>query len=330
MADKIKFWPIRGTEAQVLAQPVYDGKLYFTTDTNKIYLDVNGSHHLMGGAGGSGSGIIYAYGTEEQIEKVSENEDDFNYKILMDALEVSSVEPQKDALILNSDGRFFRVLSVDSENRVINALLLAVSGSGGGGGGGQTVADITLTYDAETINNNFTFIEGKSQYASFIATSETDSIVYLQFSIYESWAAYNNGKGSPIKSFTRQAESGEPYMLNMSEFAAGSEMVLRVVATAPSSRTPEGVVKVLTGINIVAMSIQKFQNNAFIGVTTPNTVGGLVLEYVPYGTGLTCTLHASVDNAEIDVGKTLLPTNMGSRQSVAIPMQTHGMHTVAL
>ena len=331
MADnKVKFWPIRGTEAQVLKQPYENGKLYFTTDTNKIYLDVNGTKHLMGGTGGAGSGIIYANGTEEQIvKKLPDIAEDFNYVMEMAALENPMVEPPIDGLILNSDGRFFRVLSVDSETHTLEVLLLAVSGSGGGGGG-PTVADITLTYDADTINNNSTFIEGKSQYASFTAVSETDSIVYLQFSIYASWAEYNNGKGTYIKSFTRQAESGEPYLLNMAEFAAGSGMVLKVVATAPSSRTPEGAVKVLTGINIVAMSIRKYRENAFIGVTTHDSVAGLVLEYIPYGTGLTCNLHVSIDNNEIDIEKVLTPANMGSRQSVAIPEQSHGMHTVAL
>ena len=329
MADKYRFWPIRGTYDQIMHEPYVNGRIYFAYDTNQIILDVKGSKHIMSGGGASGSGIVYAGGTEEQIKKVSEDDSDFRYTIAMEALDNSAVEPQADALILNSDGRFFRVLSVNSETHTIEALLLAVSGSGGGGGG-PVVADIALTYDAETINNNFTFIEGKSQYASFTATSETDSTVFLQFSIYASWAEYNNGKGTYIKSFTKEAESGEPYLLNMAEFEAGSGMVLKVVATAPSSRTPEGVTKVLTGINIVAMSIKKYQENAFIGVTTPDSVAGLVLEYIPSGTGLTCMLHASVDNTEIDINKTLTPANMGSRQSVGIPAQSHGMHTVAL
>lgn len=134
MADKIKFWPIRGTEEQVKAQPYYDGKIYFTTDTNKIYLDVNGDHHLMGGGGGNGSGITYAHGTESQIVKASGSETDNNYFIDLEALDDSSVAPMEDDLILNSDGRFFRVVSYDSATKKIAALLLAVSGSGGGGG----------------------------------------------------------------------------------------------------------------------------------------------------------------------------------------------------
>ena len=134
MADKIKFWPIRCTEDQMKSQLYYDGKLYFTTDTNKIYLDVNGSHHLMGGSGGNGSGITYAHGTESQITKASGSETDNNYFIELEALDDPSISPKEDDLILNSDGRFFRVIDYSPVTQKISALLLAVSGSGGGGG----------------------------------------------------------------------------------------------------------------------------------------------------------------------------------------------------
>ena len=87
-----------------MAQPYYDGKIYFAYDTNQIILDVNGSKHIMSGGGASGSGIVYANGTEEQIRKESEDDKDTVYFISMDALENAAVEPQKDALILNSDG----------------------------------------------------------------------------------------------------------------------------------------------------------------------------------------------------------------------------------
>ena len=132
MADKIKFWPIRGTEEQILAQPIQDGKIYFAKDTDKIYLDINDSRHLMG-SGSAGSGIVYTDGSDEQIKKASENESDVEYIIDRSALEQPTIMPQEDALILNSDGRFFRVKSVDLSQGIINAVLLAVSGSGNSG-----------------------------------------------------------------------------------------------------------------------------------------------------------------------------------------------------
>jgi len=40
--------------------------------------------------------------------------------------------PKKDALVLNSDGRFFRVIQID--NGYVIGELIAVSGGGNGGG----------------------------------------------------------------------------------------------------------------------------------------------------------------------------------------------------
>ena len=56
----------------------YDGKIYFAYDTNHIYLDVKNSRHLMGGGGGSasGSGIIYANGSDEEILPASDDVDE--------------------------------------------------------------------------------------------------------------------------------------------------------------------------------------------------------------------------------------------------------------
>jgi hypothetical protein len=87
--------------------------------------------------GGSSTGIVYAKGTETTIVKANpENENDFMYNISAEAFEDSNTLPLRDSLILNSDGRFFRVLSSDTSTRIVSAVLLAVSGTGGGGGGG--------------------------------------------------------------------------------------------------------------------------------------------------------------------------------------------------
>ena len=173
MADKIKFWPIRGTYDQIMEQPYYDGKIYFAYDTNQIILDVNGSKHIMSGGGASGSGIVYANGTEEQIRKESEDDKETVYFISMDALENTAVEPQKDALILNSDGRFFRVESVNSAERVIIANLLAVSGSGGSGGGTK-VSALTIIPDTTTIAGSYSYISKQHFNVLFTITSTTE------------------------------------------------------------------------------------------------------------------------------------------------------------
>lgn len=173
MANIHKFWPVRGKEQQVLDLPVVDGRIYFTTDTNKIYLDVDHTRLLMGGGN---SGVIYAYGTEEQIKKASGDETDTEYYIELDALENPSVAPKIDDLILNSDGRFFRVLSYDSFTRRITAALLAVSGSGGGGSDSSYKRRFTI--DLEKPNPS-TLINGQNFRIYFTVKSAIDNNDYV-------------------------------------------------------------------------------------------------------------------------------------------------------
>ena len=134
MADKVKFWPIRGTEEQILAQSIVDGRVYFAYDTNKIYLDASGERHPMGGGS---SGILYADAqADDIIKEIPEDDADDKYFVNFSALEENSLKKKLliDDLILNSDGRFFRILRIDNANSQAYCQLLAVSGSGGGGG----------------------------------------------------------------------------------------------------------------------------------------------------------------------------------------------------
>ena len=134
MADKIVFQPVRGAENTIRRiQPSSrtDGTVYFAYDSGNIYLDKDGARYLMGS---SGSGIIYSHGTDETITKqYPDDETSFTYLIPDSELDNGSASIKTDALILNNDGRFFRVKSY--ENNIIVATLLAVSGTGGGGGG---------------------------------------------------------------------------------------------------------------------------------------------------------------------------------------------------
>ena len=134
--DKIKFWPVRGTYEQIIKEPYCDGKIYFAYDTNQIFLDVNGENKCPMGSSSSSSGILYAEADGDTLEKeIPEDDADDKYFMLISALEENSREKKLfvDDLILNSDGKFFRILSIDSTNQKLYCQLLAVSGSGGGG-----------------------------------------------------------------------------------------------------------------------------------------------------------------------------------------------------
>ena len=130
------FQPVRGTQAAINRQPIREGYVYYAYDSGRIYLDKDGNRYLMStasGGGGNGTGIIYANGNDDNIiSKHPEIQYNDEFTILLSALEIE-VLPEENNLILNSDGRFFRVISVDNENQTIDALLLAVSGTGGGG-----------------------------------------------------------------------------------------------------------------------------------------------------------------------------------------------------
>ena len=56
MSNKIPFIPVYGTEDKISNQSYSEGHVYFSTDTKKIYLDVNKSRLSMVG----NTGIYYA------------------------------------------------------------------------------------------------------------------------------------------------------------------------------------------------------------------------------------------------------------------------------
>ena len=321
MADKIKFWPIRGSEAQILAQPYYDGKIYFAKDTNSIYLDVDGSRHKMGGGN---SGILYANGTEAQIVKKSEDDADKTYTMNFDALENATISPMVDDLVLNSDGRFFRVLSIDKDAHTMDVELLAVSGSGGGSGQPIVKSDLTLTYDQETITQAMTFINGQNYDAVFVATSQTDPIVSLSFIVTDE-------NKETVYTYVDRVNSGEEYRFNTKNLPVGSNLTLTVTATAANSSNPNGVRRVIPYLRVVEMGIAKSDS---MGAIAANAITGntatLVKYYLVGGVGLNETLHVAIDGNE---DSSLMQENLQvntNEHNIAIPKQTHGVHTITL
>lgn len=130
MADKFVFQPVRCLQEKLNELPIDNGKIYFAYDTGSIYLDMADERKSMGN---SSSGIIYANAREEEIVKVNpDDENNNNYFIPKNALENQAATPVIDSLVLNRDGRFFRVIEVLKNSPNITGILLAVSGSGGG------------------------------------------------------------------------------------------------------------------------------------------------------------------------------------------------------
>ena len=326
MADKIKFWPIRGTYDQIMKQPYYDGKIYFAYDTNQIILDVKGFKHIMGGGGSSaaGSGIIYAHGSEKQIVKVNDLEDDFNYTIPMDALDISSIEPPVDGLILNSDGRFFRVLSVNSESHIINALLLAVSGSGGGGGG-VAEKDLFLEYDGIDLLGS-TYIYGQSNIITFTPSSTADD--FVSFLLV---AKDLNGVEKDVERQTR-LYNGDSYQFNTNLLPKSDNIEITVTINSPMSQynKRKGLTQSFSPIKVLDMYIEK-PSDITMSVSQTDTS----IPYIPHFEGLggptaPVRVNYSVDGAEASTSQTLVSANSNNKQFLEIPMQPHGLHTIRL
>jgi hypothetical protein len=104
MANDIRFNPIRGKESLIASQAITDGSIYFATDTGKIFVDAQGKRNLMGG---SGTSVLYAQDSSIYVHPSG------TYILDTETLTEKNYLPRQDDLIINSDGRFFKVISAN-------------------------------------------------------------------------------------------------------------------------------------------------------------------------------------------------------------------------
>ena len=106
------FIPVRTTEKKLETMDIQNGYLYFTIDTNKIYLGMEDGKKLsMGG----NTGIFY--GKKEIEYPTNGTQPDSKVEFFLDEVEeYSEIEgnrlPQINDLILNIDGCFYRVIDI--------------------------------------------------------------------------------------------------------------------------------------------------------------------------------------------------------------------------
>ena len=180
---RVPFSPIQGLESVVLSQAITPGNLYFTTDSGKILLDTSEKRIVLGS---SGAALYYATAKNLKV-----NTDD-SFTIPYDTLEDQRALPKKDDLIINSDGRFFKVNyfsgSPDETGSYVNCKLIAVSGTGGsssgsGGTGGSTgdttdPKNIQVEYDP---NFSYTFLYGSSYGLTLTASSKKTKSLNISY-----------------------------------------------------------------------------------------------------------------------------------------------------
>lgn len=325
MAQQQIFQPVRGTEKAISKITPRDNYIYFAYDTGNIYIDKAGARYPMGG---NSTGIIYAVGDDSTIINIldPDNEPTSYYTISLEAFENPSVLPKIDELVLNSDGRFFRITAVDETKKTVEALLLAISGAGSGSEGGPSgpiVPDTRINLN----NNSYSFksfIYGQNSYIEFIPESDVDQNIVLRFVINDSnnEVIFEKIYGNDEAVFANQL-----FQFNMKQVPAGENLTLTVTLVSPNSIThPNGVSKKFNGINIVPLNVHK--DNAY-STTNVKTGAVQVNYYIDGGTGFNLKVYPSVDGEILE--NLITDVNPGTTvRNVRIPAQPHGVHTIGI
>lgn len=302
----IPFRPIQGTERTIQQQSIEDGHIYFATDSGKIFLDKNGTRISMGGAGAA---ILYAYAST-----VGENFDG-TFSIKFSDLEQNSPNPKINDLIINSDGRFFKVDFLDELNEKINCTLIAVSGTGGGGGT-EPGTPAAITLEALT-TVPLRFIYGQSYNISFRATAKKDALVTIAYHII--------GPTQEHKDYYFDVPSGEVHTFDVGKelFLGGNQ--IKVEASGANS----GIASPLSYPSCYAIRMALLESSNFnplVPISWKNQ-GNLNFVCQPVGEGLSKTLKIYIDDV-LDPSLTRTITTSGQDCTVSIPMQSHGAHTI--
>ena len=333
LSNQTKFRPVYSTEEKISRAAIHEGWVYVASDTGKIFIDADNKRKQIGGSGGAGGGsssLIWANGDEDAgtLVKVSGDASDGDPAFLFSLTAIESGQlPDVDGLILNSDGRFFRVTdnSLD-ENGMFSVDLVAVSGGGsGGGGGGGTVIDLFLSWDNIDLLGS-TYIYGQDSKIIFTPRSDADEDVSITIT-----ATDLTGQNPDV---VRQARvlSETPYEFNANLLPISDNIQITVLINSNSAQynRGKGLTKVFSPIKVLDMYLEK-PETFMLGIQE----GITQLAYVPYFTGLGTAqtpvqIMYQVDAEQPVVGGTLVTGNNKYRQYINIPQQSHGMHTVKL
>lgn len=311
MSNKLFFNPVRGTEASIENFKITEGFIYFATDSGKIYLDTDKERII---AGGKGAAVLYS-----NAEKVIANTDD-TYTILFSYLDDQNALPKAEDLIINSDGRFFRINYYDANAGLINCKLIAVSGTGGGGSsGGPGQEDDPRVIDVTYHDLTYTFLNGKEYTIDLTPFSQVDLYLNISYSVRNA-QNYTTGFGSmQIKSGTRASLPVGQYITP----EGGMHAVDITIEGANSKPYP----KTINKIKCIDLKI----NNDLENFTSQQIYKGTVSYYVKVFGQINKTLYIDID------GENLIRQNLGADEhdtSVRIPIDcqsiglTAGVHTI--
>ena len=309
MSD-IKFRPVQGPEEKILAGIPVPGYLYFATDTGRIFLEQDGKFNPMGGGGVS---VLYANETD-----VKDNNND-TYTLSLSSLLDETATPKENDLIINSDGKFFKVSHYDMLAEEILCTLIAVSGSGGGEGGGGTGGDSSNSIAVTYHNKSMAFLKGDKYYLELTATSQVDPTLVLNCKVHAS-----DGTTKDLDPIT--INSGEKVSLEVGSYMKIGTNAVTVNISGFTSNTYN---KKINGIRMVSMSIEtdlnEFSNYAVFD-TTFNY-------FVKYYTSNNATLKVLIDGNIVATSNVSSTSANGASTSVTINPQslklTTGTHVIS-
>lgn len=144
--DLLPFNIVKGSEAAIKSCAPKPGYVWFALDTRKIYYSDGEDFISMGG----NSSVFY--GTLSWSEDDMPDTDQVEFDFTPADIE-GDATPNVNDLILNSDGCFYRVLSVNDS--FVHTLKLTIAGSGGGGGGTGPITTNIITISAPVSTKYF-------------------------------------------------------------------------------------------------------------------------------------------------------------------------------
>ena len=184
------FHPVQGPEEVINQLPSNEGYIYFATDSGKIFLGQKDKKVQMCAASG------FFYGIKEIEYDNSGVAPDPEVTFFLDEIEGDAI-PEIDDLILNKDGCFYRVKTIEDDE--IDTTRLTLQGSGGGGsgpGGGGDVSGGSFSINAG----------GKGSLKSF---SSTATEMLIKFT-----GNYNGTDGNVISSVAlKRKDDEEPFCI---------------------------------------------------------------------------------------------------------------------
>ena len=315
------FTPIYGKENEINLLNINNGYIYFSTDTGRIYMDMNNERVSMGG-----SGIALFYTDQENVIK----EDDENAILSSNYFLDSHTLPKVNDIIINSDGIFYKVKNIEGINYY--CLIMAISGNGSGGSGPSVEKTLNFTYSG--IKQNQNFIYGQDAEITVYGVAKEDDGFYLSFDLYDRTDMYNPIFLNGFK--TDYIPNGSDYIFNLKDLFIGVGSKLSLSITIFSDNASSPVNKSINGLSVVEMGIEKDPDFSITAPIISTETSSLVIKYIPLGDSNSTIqekLHVYIDSVELTLESNqqiIKPSWYNRSVSLTIPEQTHGLHLIEL